>query len=102
MFTTNDDGERKKFYRAVKDSFLWKEGAVLELDEDEEAYLPIDGLNVWDMTPYNEEEQISRGIVEASTWFEEVYEVSDSEDEKPKFANAEEIKQKYQYQFKKF
>lgn len=61
-----------KCYRAKKDSFMWKKGAILI---EENGYRPISDL--WDMTEKNGTEYISSGIIENSPeWFERVYEIS--------------------------
>ena len=64
-----------KFYRNLKDNFLWQEGAILEEVSDGSGYAPTDDL--WDTTDDNDSEYISSKIVENNPeYFERVYKVS--------------------------
>ena len=66
-----------KFYRVKKDTFLWKEGAVLKLNEKigrHGGYAAIE--DVWDTTEHVADEYISAPIVEDvvnAEFFERVY-----------------------------
>lgn len=66
-----------KFYRVKEDNFLWRKGAILKKDTDDNGYYPIDDL--WDTTENNDGEYITAKIVEDpvnAPYFERVYEVS--------------------------
>lgn len=66
-----------KYYRVKEDNFLWKKGAILKKEEDENGYAPISDL--WDTTEVNGTEYITAKIVEApenAKYFERVYEMS--------------------------
>lgn len=66
-----------KFYRVKEDNFLWKKGAILKKESDDNGYAPIDEL--WDTTDDNGEEYITAKIIEApenAKYFERVYEIS--------------------------
>ena len=64
-----------KFYRAIKDSFLWKAGAIITASPN--SYRPIDQTSIWDNTEFNGEEYISARIIENNPdWFEQVYPVN--------------------------
>lgn len=66
-----------KFYKVLEDNFLWKKGAILKKDADENGYSPIDEL--WDTTDHNDGEYITAKIIEDpinAKYFERVYEVS--------------------------
>lgn len=61
-----------KFYKVLKDTFLWEEGAILK-DQNSGQYVPVDDVfnKVEDQSEY-----ISAKIVEKSPeWFERVYAV---------------------------
>lgn len=63
-----------KFYRVKQDTFIWKEGAILELDSDD--YVAIE--DIWDVSPRSNGsyEYISADIIEHpnnATYFERVY-----------------------------
>lgn len=63
-----------KYYRAKKDTFLWKEGAILRNNANGGGYQPIE--DVWNATPHNGTEYISSRIIEApenAGFFERVY-----------------------------
>lgn len=64
-----------KHYRVKKDTFLWKEGAILKHQgENTDGYRAIE--DVWDVTPVNDSEYISSQIIEHSDskdFFERVY-----------------------------
>lgn len=66
-----------KFYQVKEDNFLWKKGAILEKEDDDDGYRPIDDL--WDATDDNGSEYISARIIEAKEnekYFQRVYMVS--------------------------
>jgi len=65
-----------KYYRVVKDTFLWNKGAILKLGEDlgngEGGYMPIE--DIWNANDSVPNEYINAKIIEASPeWFERVY-----------------------------
>lgn len=67
----------KKFYKVVKENFLWHVGAILELNERQNGYVPYEGSTVWDVSGLNEDEYISCRVVESSPeYFEQVYPVN--------------------------
>lgn len=62
-----------KHYRVKQTNFLWKEGAILQFNNNN-GYVPIE--DIWNNTPVNEAEYISTRIVEHpnnSEFFERVY-----------------------------
>lgn len=62
----------EKYYRCVKDNFLWKKGAILFVDGDQVR--PIS--DVWDVNEHVDSEYISLpNIVANPEWFERVYKV---------------------------
>ncbi|MBV6446404.1 MAG: hypothetical protein IFNCLDLE_02702 [Ignavibacteriaceae bacterium] len=90
-----------KYYRVTKDTFLWKEGAILKLQANggDMGYEPIE--DIWDTTPNNGREYISARIVEHpnnSEWFERVYQDTIKEGF---FRTAEQLKEAYKKSFKK-
>ena len=91
------------YYRALKDSFMWRAGVVLELDEKtggDGGYSPLNKLNVWDNTLVNGTEYISHRIIEnAPEWFEQVYPVQ--KEKRGTFVTKEEAIEKYKWDFKK-
>ena len=64
-----------KYYRVKKDTFLWKEGAILKNNYDNgKGYKAIQ--DIWNSTEALGEEYISHRIIEAEDnkeWFENVY-----------------------------
>jgi hypothetical protein len=63
-----------KYYRVKKDTFLWKEGAIIRIKDGEKGYEAIE--DVWDAVPCIEGEYISSRIIEHpdnSVFFERVY-----------------------------
>lgn len=64
-----------KYYRVKKDTFLWKEGAILsDADKVDNGFKPIE--DIWDNTPVNGGEYISARIIEHENnkeYFERVY-----------------------------
>jgi hypothetical protein len=61
-----------KHYRVKKDTFLWKEGAIIKLESD--GYKAIE--DVWDAVPCIGTEYISARIIEHidnAEFFERVY-----------------------------
>ena len=67
----------EKYYRVLKDNFLWKRGAILLFDPKEGVdggYRPINDVLFWNANSYVLDEYISARIVESSPdWFEQVY-----------------------------
>lgn len=100
-----------KFYRTVRDNFMWKSGAILEFSSDygdEGGYIPLNELDAWNATAFNrgtdksaDHEYISAPIVENNiNWFEQVYPVKKTEKEGDVgFANTEETTKKYNLEF---
>lgn len=76
-----------KYYRVLKDTFLWEKGAILSNESDYSQYSPIE--DIWDkFTEQNE--CISAPYIEQSPkWFQRVY-VSNLE--KMIFKTAEQLK----------
>lgn len=67
----------KKFYRVIKENFLWEVGAILELIDSDGGYRPLDRNDIWDMSEFNGAEYISARIVENSPdYFERIYTVN--------------------------
>lgn len=65
----------KKYYKAIKSSFLWEKGAILEPIQSGNGYAPIS--NIWDATENNNEEYVTSIIIENSPeWFQQVYPVN--------------------------
>lgn len=70
-----------KYYRVLKDTFLWKEGAILENNVNNgNGYTPIEdiwdaeGLTFQKKTTNSTGEYISAVVIENSPeWFERVY-----------------------------
>ena len=64
-----------KYYRVIKDTFLWNKGAILELDANKGingCYMPIE--DIWNVNDSVSNEYISAQIVESNPeWFERVY-----------------------------
>jgi hypothetical protein len=63
-----------KFYRVKKDTFLWKEGAILKLNNDATGYIAVE--DIWDAVSCINREYISARIIEHpgnSEFFERVY-----------------------------
>lgn len=87
----------------MKDSFIWRKGAILEFNEDsgtEGGYSPINDVDVWDTTPFNGGEYISSRIVESTPeWFERVYPIATDEDDNFVFKTQEETTKAYGDQF---
>jgi len=82
-----------KYYRAIKDSFLWSKGAIVAFDEHlgsgEGGYRPIE--DIWNANNSVLSEYITARIVESSPeWFERVYSDSVS---KMVFKTAQEMKE---------
>lgn len=87
------------FYRAIKDSFLWREGAILAFQGSSGSsggYCPIE--DIWDATEFNGDEYISTDIIENSPdWFERVYPLQRGG--KVRFSTKEETKEAYKEEF---
>lgn len=66
-----------KFYRVKKDTFLWKEGAIIKHNSSRGSVGGYDAIeDIWDMTPETNQEYISTKIIEHeanSEFFERVY-----------------------------
>jgi hypothetical protein len=61
-----------KYYRVLKDNFLWEIGAILKENDLKNGYVPIE--DIWDVTEFNCKEYISSRIIENNPdWFERVY-----------------------------
>lgn len=78
------------YYRVKSDNFLWKKGAILRGSSD--GYRPIE--DVWDATPVNDTEYISKRIIEHpdnSKYFERVYLTSDES----RYLTAAEYRKQY-------
>lgn len=66
-----------KYYRLKKDTFLWREGAILKFSPSlgrAAGYLPIE--DIWNTTGHQTEEYISAPIIEHpdnAEYFERVY-----------------------------
>lgn len=83
-----------KYYRALQDSFLWKEGAILKYSSEDRGYSPIE--DVWDNTPHNGDEYITKDIIEHENnkaYFERVYKKGASDEG---FITADEFKKNHQ------
>ncbi len=64
-----------KYYRVIKDNFLWDVGAILKKDNDEKGYTPID--EIFCKLERNILEYITADIIEdSSEYFERVYGVN--------------------------
>lgn len=91
----------EKYYRAIKDNFLWQEGAILKRGPFNNGasfgYLPIEE-GVWDTTPYSDNDWVTAANIENNPeWFERVY---PSNMNKALFVTADELKKLYS-KFKK-
>lgn len=90
-----------EYYRAKKDSFLWKEGAILEVNP-EQGSRGVGGCqavsDVWDYSDCIGDEYISADIIEAAPdWFERVYPIKKGG--KVSFATKDETKVAYGTEF---
>lgn len=87
-----------KYYRVIKDTPLWEEGAILELDpslSNKGGYSPLE--DIWNKTK-DQTEYLSLNLIEQNPdFFERVYK---SEIEKLAFITAEEFKKVFN-KFKK-
>lgn len=87
-----------KYYRVLKDTFIWKEGAILEYSPMLGGYTPIE--DIWNTTPVNEGEYISSRIVEHENntdTFERVYRDTLKD---TVFRTAEQLKESFKKSFK--
>lgn len=88
----------KKYYRVKVSNFLWEEGAIITSNESGSGYIPIE--DIWDTTPFNHSEYISKAVIEHennSQYFERVY----TDDIKGKcFKTLDQMKQAYKEKFK--
>lgn len=95
--TEIDEGH--KYFRVIRENFLWKLGAILE-ELDDGGYAPLNGIDIWDMTKFNDEEYISGEIVENSPlYFQRVYPIHENKTGTDKFATAQEADTTYRVQF---
>jgi len=82
-----------KYYRVLKDTFMWEKGAILKQDATlgrYGGYMPLE--DIWNITD-NQDEYISTNIIENNPlWFEKVY--ADNL-EKMVFKTKEELKKVY-------
>lgn len=63
-----------KFYKVIKENFLWDEGAILKLIDDGRGYAPVDNIFC---KHENNDEYISKAIIENSPeYFQRVYAVN--------------------------
>lgn len=95
----------EKYYRVLKDNFLWKEGVILKFGSKnwvEWWYVPIE--DIWNKTEFqttNWREYISAPIVEADSnkdFFERIY----TDDLKRKvFKTKDQLTEFYKNNFKK-
>ncbi len=66
-----------KYYRVKKNTFLWKEGAILRLNQKyghDGGYEPIE--DIWDVIPSCKDDYVSATIIEHpdnSKFFERIY-----------------------------
>lgn len=66
-----------KYYRVLKDNFLWHAGAILEMTDSERGYSPVDGNAIWDYTEHNGKEWIYPQIIEnCPEYFQRVYPIN--------------------------
>ncbi len=67
-----------KYYRVIKENFLWKVGAIVQKDVvRSEHYSPIDNSDLWSEVEVEHSEHISGKVVENSPkYFERVYPVN--------------------------
>lgn len=62
-----------KYYRVIKDNFLWEDGAILKQNSDNSGYVPVDDIFC---KIEHTNEYISKDIIEKSPeYFEKVYKV---------------------------
>lgn len=81
-----------KYYRVMKDTFMWREGAIISDEEEQSHYVGIE--DVWDVTE-DQTEYISANIIEHpnnSEFFQRVYPTGD---EKKSFRTADEVRESY-------
>lgn len=63
-----------KYYKVIKDNFLWEDGAILTETSDNEGYRPIS--DIYKKSEFDNNEYTSSGIVENSPeYFARVYKV---------------------------
>lgn len=88
-----------KFYRVIKNNFLWREGAILASNGS--GYRPVDNLDIWNNVPIKNTEYISDHIIEHKDnieWFERIYKDTISGS---LYKTADQIKDLYEKSFKK-
>lgn len=79
-----------KFYRVIKENFLWEVGAILKPNDTNKGYLPIE--DIWNKV-IGQTEYITTVIVENQPeYFERVYE---NKFDKMLYVTAEELKKLY-------
>ncbi len=71
----------EKFYKVLKDNFLWSKGAILKQDKNTGREAKCYGYqtisDVWDTTDHNDNEYISGAIIENNPeWFVRVYPIN--------------------------
>ncbi len=67
----------KKYYRVIKDTFMWEAGAILKFDSSQGSKGGYEAISdIWDATTLYGE-YISKSIIEENPdWFERVYEIN--------------------------
>ena len=66
-----------RYFKVIKENFLWIPGAILSHTPDSLGYRPIEKTNIWDYSDSNEGEYISCRVIEACPeYFVEVYPVN--------------------------
>lgn len=86
-----------QYYRLKKDSFMWKEGAVISDDNDSGGYRAVE--DIWDKVPLKTE-YISSHIIESpdnSDFFERVYKDTISGN---LYRTADQLREMYKQSFK--
>lgn len=84
-----------KYYRVLKDTFMWKEGAIISNGDDSSGYVPIE--DIWNVFE-DQTEYISHSIIENnSEWFERVYRDNLKGNV---FRSADKLKEIYKKKFK--
>lgn len=64
----------KKYYRVLKENFLWQVGAIIECEDNDNGYSPYDKNSIWDVTEHNGGEYICKRVVEnCPEYFERVF-----------------------------
>lgn len=79
-----------KYYRVLKDTFLWEKDAILSNNEDNNHYSPIE--DIWDKLEDQDEYITAKYIENNPKWFQRVYATNL---EKKIFKTAEMLKKVY-------